>query len=178
MTYSETANRILDVAENAARQGGYSAFSFREIANEIGIKSASVHYHFPTKEALGDALAARYTERFLEALGEPEGGTKEDRLQKYVQAYAHALKEDGLMCLCGMFGAEIQTLPDAVARQTRAFFTRNLAWLEAVYANNGSTKAESAQNATRIIACLEGAMILARTLENDALFDQATQGLI
>ncbi len=52
---------ILNAAENKARLGGYNNFSFRELANEVGIKSASVHYHFPTKADLGAELVKRYT---------------------------------------------------------------------------------------------------------------------
>ena len=63
------ATEILDAAEGFARQTGYNGFSFRDIAAEIGIKSASVHYHFPTKGDLGAALARRYAERFFERLG-------------------------------------------------------------------------------------------------------------
>lgn len=173
MPHSETADKILDVAEKAARLGGYHAFSFRDIAAEIGIKSASVHYHFPTKEALGAALAQRYTERFLEGLGDPTAAPPSDRLNDYTNAYAKALKTDGLMCLCGMFGAEVQKLPEEVARQTREFFLRNLRWLEAVFMSTGIDDASAQQSATRMIATLEGALILARTLEDDTLFDKA-----
>ena len=59
---------LLKVAEVKVRQGGYNNFSFREIANEVGIKSASVHYHFPTKADLGAELAHQYTDAFLSAL--------------------------------------------------------------------------------------------------------------
>jgi len=62
---------LLNAAESKARLGGYSNFSFRELANEVGIKSASVHYHFPTKEDLGTELAKRYTEYFLHVIGGP-----------------------------------------------------------------------------------------------------------
>ena len=41
---------LLAVAQNKVREGGYNNFSFRELAKEVGIKSASVHYHFPTKQ--------------------------------------------------------------------------------------------------------------------------------
>ncbi len=58
------AEQILDAAERMARTGGYNAFSFREIAKEVGIKAASVHYHFPGKQDLGAAIAKRYTDRF------------------------------------------------------------------------------------------------------------------
>ncbi|MEM7678447.1 MAG: TetR/AcrR family transcriptional regulator, partial [Myxococcota bacterium] len=62
---------ILKAAEEMVRQGGYNAFSFRAIADVVGIKSSSVHYYFPTKEDLGVAVAKYYTHRFIESLGEP-----------------------------------------------------------------------------------------------------------
>src|SRR5476649_1984467 len=43
---------------------GYNSLSFRELAKQIGIKSASVHYYFPTKGDLGAALAREYTDEF------------------------------------------------------------------------------------------------------------------
>ena len=55
---SETAERLMDLAEAHIRHRGYGGFSFRELAAEIGIKSASVHHHFPTKAAMAAAVAA------------------------------------------------------------------------------------------------------------------------
>ena len=63
---------LLQAAENKVRLGGYSNFSFRELATEIGIKSASVHYHFPTKADLGAELAHQYTNAFMLVLGDPD----------------------------------------------------------------------------------------------------------
>ena len=62
---------ILDAAERAIRDRGYNAVSFRDLAAAVGVKSASVHHHFPTKADLGAAVARRYAERFLDALGDP-----------------------------------------------------------------------------------------------------------
>lgn len=176
MTYSETATRILDSAERMARQGGYNSFSFREIATEIGIKSASVHYHFANKEVLGAALAQRYTDRFLAGLGEATAERPDEMLRRYAASYRRALIEDGQMCLCGMFGAEIGDLPDTVARQTRAFFERNIQWLGRVFQAKGLKPDDAETEAACTIAALEGAMILSRSLQDDALFDRITAG--
>jgi dienelactone hydrolase len=45
---------------------GYSGLSFRELAKNVGIKSASIHYYFATKGELGAALASRYTAYYAE----------------------------------------------------------------------------------------------------------------
>jgi AcrR family transcriptional regulator len=56
----ETAERRMDLAEAHIRSAGYGGFSFRDLAAEIGIKSASVHHHFPTKATMTAAVARRY----------------------------------------------------------------------------------------------------------------------
>ncbi len=174
MAQSDTATQILDIAERMARNGGYNSFSFREIAAEIGIKAASVHYHFPNKETLGTAIAERYTDRFLTALGAPDSAPPEQLLARYVAAYRAALLEDGLMCLCGMFGAEISHLPEPVALKTRVFFERNMAWVTEIHVLQGHTAGQARAGAGALIARLEGAMILARSLQDMDLFDQIT----
>ncbi|MDF2795086.1 MAG: transcriptional regulator, TetR family [Pseudomonas orientalis] len=52
----------MTAARKMVQTRGYNGLSFRELAKEVGIKSASIHYHFPTKGDLGAALAKRYTE--------------------------------------------------------------------------------------------------------------------
>jgi TetR/AcrR family transcriptional repressor of nem operon len=54
---NETAERLMDLAQAHIRHRGYGGFSFRELAAEIGIKSASVHHHFPTKATMAAAVA-------------------------------------------------------------------------------------------------------------------------
>lgn len=174
---STKPTEILDVAERMARTGGYNGFSFREIAKAVGIKAASVHYHFPGKEDLGVAIARRYTERFLAALGPPDDPivSPSTLLERYVGAYRKSLVEDGLMCLCGLFGAETAYLPPAVAEEARGFFEANIAWLTSVYERRGETKAREAAIST--VATLEGALILARSLDDQGVFDAATRAL-
>ena len=176
------AGEILDIAERMARSGGYQGFSFREIAKEAGIKAASVHYHFPGKEELGVAVARRYTERFLAALGPPGDAAVPPSalLRRYVAAYRRSLVEDGLMCLCGMFGAEIAHLPPSVAAEARRFFEANLDWLVTVIErqNRREDVLAAREEAMQILATLEGALILARSLDDPSVFDGATKALV
>ena len=65
---SDAAVAIMDAAERRIRLGGFNGFSFREIAADVGIKSSSVHYHFPTKENLAAAVIHRYTDEVAELI--------------------------------------------------------------------------------------------------------------
>lgn len=182
MERPSTAETILDVAERMARTGGYNAFSFREIAKEIGIKSASVHYHFPGKEALGAALARRYTDRFMKMLGPAEFDqlTSDEMITRFIDAYSRSAASDGLMCLCGMFGAQITHLPAAVTVEVQRFFQLNIDWLTQVILRQSPPPDESAarDRARHILATLEGALILSRSLEDPAIFDAAAGPLV
>src|SRR5579862_1588267 len=57
---SSTRDRILDIAQRLIQSRGYNAFSFDDLAEELDIRTASIHYHFPTKADLGIALLRRY----------------------------------------------------------------------------------------------------------------------
>ena len=165
---TDTAGAIMDAAERRIRKAGYNGFSFREIADDVGIKSASVHYHFPTKEALAAAVARRYTERFLLAVDEhaSRGG---DAIDVWVTVFRRALKDDGRMCLCGSLGAASHDLPSAVLSEARRFFERGMANL----VEGGLPESR----AMHVMAILEGAMLLANVLADDDVFEKVVAGL-
>ena len=126
-----SASRILDVAEEKMRVSGYHAVSYRDIAAEIGLRSASLHYHFPKKADLGRALVERYSARFFEQLSiRSEGLDDQDAIAAFVKLYRDALGASSRVCLCVMLGAEGPGLPEAVKRHVQMFIDRNLAWLE------------------------------------------------
>lgn len=59
-----TAAKIADIAESYIQSRGFNGFSFRDIQNELGIKTASIHYHFKTKQDLAKVVFERYLERY------------------------------------------------------------------------------------------------------------------
>src|SRR5580658_2914910 len=62
------ATAILDVAEQLVQTRGYNGFSYADVAAQLGVTKASLHYHFPSKAQLGSALIDRYQIVFGEAL--------------------------------------------------------------------------------------------------------------
>ena len=162
--------RILDAAERMARRGGYHGFSFREVAAAVGVKSASIHHHFPTKEDLATELASRYCARFIAGLGAPGG---KGAIHRLVAAYRSAIRDDDQMCLCGMFGAEIDALPAAVAGAVRGFYRANVEW--AARALGG---ADTEARAETLVAGLAGALLTARSLGDPAMFDRVAKLLV
>jgi len=165
---------LLKVAEDKVRQGGYNNFSFREIANDVGIKSASVHYHFPTKADLGAALAHQYTDAFLEALGDVADikAKGKNPIDVYTQVFRGALIDDDKMCLCGLLGAQNESLPEKVQAEVKRFFDLNLTWLVTAHTANGEANPEHAAITT--VSLLEGAMMISKALNDHSYFTLAT----
>jgi TetR/AcrR family transcriptional regulator, transcriptional repressor for nem operon len=167
-----TAERLMDLAEARIREAGYRGFSFRDLAAEIGIKSASVHHHFPTKAGMAAAVARRYRERFFEivAARHDEGG--DDVVAIYRSAFRSAIERDGGMCLNGMLGAEAGGLPPEVVEEIKTFFRRCVGDLTS---RIGGT--DDVAHAFHVMAALEGGLILARAFGDITAFDQATASL-
>ena len=173
-------DEILDVAEGMIRSAGFNGFSTRDVAGAVGIKAASVHYHFPTKADIGVAVTGRYTDRFLEALGDPDRfeGDPRQVVTLYVDSFRQALVRDGKLCLCAVLGAEIGGLPTEVGRHTRIFFERNLVWLrKALTASSQISAAKAKAYAIHILAALEGAMILSKSLNDERIFESVARTL-
>jgi TetR/AcrR family transcriptional regulator, transcriptional repressor for nem operon len=175
----DTTGRILDVAERLLQVRGYNGFSYGDVAGELGITRAALHYHFPGKAELGQALIGRYTERFVAALDELDRTAPDARakLRGYVEIYAAVLSADR-MCLCGMLAAEHRTLPDALQQAVCDFFAVNTAWLRTVLEEgcaDGSLRCPGTaeEAASMLLGSLEGGMLLAR-LDGDVTRFRAT----
>ena len=174
-----TTVRILDVAERLLQVRGYNGFSYGDVAGELDITRAALHYHFKGKAELGQALIERYAARFAAALAELDAAAPDAaaKLRGYVGLYTDVLSADR-MCLCGMLAAEHRTLPDPLQQAVCAFFASNTAWLRKVLdegRSDGSlTVAGSSEDtAAVILGALEGAMLITR-LDSDVTRFTAT----
>jgi TetR/AcrR family transcriptional regulator, transcriptional repressor for nem operon len=181
---ADTASRILDVAERLVQIRGFNGFSYADVADELDITKASLHYHFPGKAELGEALIARYGARFMDALATVDAGDSDAqaKLAAYTSLYAGVLR-GGRMCLCGILAAEYETLPDPMRAAVRRFFDQNEAWLARVLADGKaagqlSFNGSPTDSARTIIGGLEGAMLIARPYGQPSRFQAVADRLL
>jgi TetR/AcrR family transcriptional repressor of nem operon len=179
-----TAERVLDIAERLVQVRGFSNFSYADIATELGITKASLHYHYPGKAELGQALITRYAERFNQALEEIDRDipNAHAKLVAYADLYAGVLRNER-MCMCGILAAEYQTLPETMQSEVIRFFDDNQKWLAHVLkaGKADGTLAYSgrpADVAQGILSTLEGAMLVARPYGDLARFHAAAKQLL
>lgn len=183
-TQPHTSERILDIAERLVQTRGFSNVSYADIAAEMGITTASLHYHFPGKAELGQALITRYAQRFSNSLDqiEREQPNALAKLQAYAGLYADVLRGQR-MCMCGILAAEYETLPQPMRTEVIRFFDRNQKWLAHLLTEGGSDHTlifsgavdDVAQN---ILSTLEGAMLVARPYGDLKRFNAAANQLL
>jgi TetR/AcrR family transcriptional repressor of nem operon len=166
---NEIATAIMDAAERRMRIGGFGGFSFREIAVDVGVKSSSVHYHFPTKENLAAAVTRRYSERVAEYI-DKELLAGSDPVKVWTRAFRSTLHSDEHMCPCTVLGAASRDLPPEVAAEVTRFFKMCLDKLKA--------EGLSANNAAELLSTITGAMVIANALNDLAAYDRATKKLL
>ena len=181
---ANTRSRILDAGERLVQVRGYNGFSYADIATELSLTKASLHYHFPSKAELGEALIARYAERFAQALAAIDANLTlpPAKLDAYASLYAEVLRQER-MCLCGMLAAEYQTLPSPLRDAVVAFLDDNETWLALVLEQgreDGSLHFSNtaADTARSIVSALEGAMLVARPYNAIERFETAATQLL
>jgi TetR/AcrR family transcriptional regulator, transcriptional repressor for nem operon len=179
-----TAERILDVAERLVQERGFNAFSYANVAGEVGITTASLHYHFPGKAQLGEALITRYARRFGEALEQLQDNepAAPRRLAGYAELYAQTLRNHR-MCLCGMLAADYETLAPPVRRAVLSFFDDNERWLMRVLdqgRDEGTLEFDgpARETARMLIGGLEGALLVARPYGDLERFSETAARLL
>ena len=175
-----TVIAILDHAEELVQLRGYNAFSYRDLAHHLGIKTSSIHYHFPTKADLAHAMVTRYRETFQSALHQITVKEKQTirQLTAYADLFVATFRKGERLCLCGSLATDILTLSPPVRKEIQAFWKDNEAWLTGVL-ENGVVQQEIQpiedirSTARAIVSMLEGAMMSARVFGSEARLRQA-----
>jgi TetR/AcrR family transcriptional regulator, transcriptional repressor for nem operon len=180
----DTVQRILDVSQQLLQTRGYNAFSYADISEAVGIRKASIHYHFPSKTDLGKALVARYREVFRQERSRIDQNTDHalHKLERFADLYLAGL-QDGRVCLCGMLAEDFTTLPSDMCEEVKAFFNENEAWLKKVLIegkNAGMIQYQGTVEveAQLILTGLQGAQLIARSYGDTTRFSAIAQRLL
>ncbi|SLN44409.1 TetR/AcrR family transcriptional regulator [Pseudooctadecabacter jejudonensis] len=178
---SDTKTALLDCAEAAVRARGFDAFSYADLAQTVGIRKASIHYHFPTKADLSDALITRYQTMIEAKLAriDAEQPTAAGRLAALVVFYRAASHNGQSVCLCVALSGSRESLTDGVVAKMAAFRKTLVDWLARTYAAGQTDQSITGVNvpkdeARATLALLEGAHLAAHTAADISLFDGAT----
>lgn len=162
-------DQILDVAEAIVRSRGFNAFSYADIAAQLGASKASLHHHFATKADLGLQMVTRFSRNVLDAMHEINESHSSNliKLREYARLYEAALEENQ-MCLCGMLAAEHETLSEQMQTAINNFFHSHELWLKQVLEagrQNGELtfEGEADVHAQLLVSSFQGAVLVAKS---------------
>ncbi|WP_260554198.1 TetR/AcrR family transcriptional regulator [Coxiella burnetii] len=176
MQKPDVFHQIVKVAETLIQTKGYNAFSYRDIAAQVGIKTASIHYHFPTKADLGKAVVKHHINGLsaeLENLINAPKISYRNKLSLFFdRIFEITYLSERKMCLGGMLASDVLTLPDSIQQEVRDFFHQIEEWLKRLL-RQGVKQGEFylikdvKLEAAIILSTLEGALLLARLYQDE-----------
>jgi TetR/AcrR family transcriptional repressor of nem operon len=134
MNTATTREQLLSHAQVLIRQRGYNGFSYRDLAERVGVRTASIHYYFPTKDDLLiesiDNYAAEEA-RLMQGI-DPTLQASE-RLNRYAALFYGTPADQ--VCLCGMLAADFASLSDRARQAVQSFYRTHERWLSKVVAD-------------------------------------------
>lgn len=121
-------SEIVRLADHYIREKGYNAFSFHDISREVGIKTASIHYHFPAKSDLGIAVIREQTDSLTQTIADYESRSPLEKLEKFFSIYER-IRTNNQVCLVGSLATDLNTLDERVKTELQAFSLHMLEWV-------------------------------------------------
>ncbi|RUR76440.1 TetR/AcrR family transcriptional regulator [Chlorogloeopsis fritschii PCC 9212] len=171
MNLKDTRTQILDAAQELIQRLGVNAISYQDISVAVGIRKASIHHHFPTKDDLIATLLDRYNAYFLRlvdniiAMPIPA----DEKLRRYCGLFEATLSSGNhdKACLCGMLGAELATLKNPLVERVAVFYRNNEERLATILNEGRNTgvfgfPGDVKAMATLIFSLLEGGILIVR----------------
>ena len=175
-----TRDQLLDCAQKLIREHGCNGFSYRDLAERVGVKTSSIHYYFPSKDDLLLEAIQAYSTRIQARLRAIDESLPADvKLDCFVAYLEHALDGGEKLCMGGMLAAGLASLSDRVAQAIQAFFRANEAWLAKVLAEGAEQGTLSFQGdpeaaGRALYAALQGSALACRLFKTtDRLYEVA-----
>lgn len=182
MKMNDNRSRLLEIAEGSVQRTGLKALSFRTLADEVGIKSSSVHYHFPEKSDLARTLIEQYRDKLFVELNAiaTSGGSLRTQFLAFVDVFG-GIAHDNRVCLLCMMASEFAALKADNQVLLANVFTNLENWLANLFDSRRdelATELSSQQMARLVMSGLEGALLIDRVMHNTERLDTQKTALL
>ena len=125
--------QILDVAAEMVQTKSFSAFSYKDLSERLGIRKASIHHHFPTKEDLAVKLVQRYTETLKGIFAQIDEATDDPWKKLEMQMGGMcSLAAEKKICATGSLEADFGSIPESVQHELKALNRVMSEWITGV----------------------------------------------
>ncbi len=173
----ETRTKILNSAQRLIQTRSFEGFSFKDIADEVGIRKASLYHHFDSKDAVAIAVLKRGADWVTGQLDATKELVPPERLERYFDLFHDLHGKAERMCPGGSFASVFGAVSPAVQRALHAFTKMHLDWLEGVVREGAALGAfEIGEQAPRdvalqIFSSVQGALLTGRLTADPGVLD-------
>jgi TetR/AcrR family transcriptional repressor of nem operon len=173
----ETRTKILNSAQRLIQTRSFEGFSFQDIADEVGIRKASLYHHFDSKDAVAIAVLKRGADWITGQLDATKELAPPERLERYFDLFHDLHGKAERMCPGGSFASVFGAVSPAVQRALHAFTKMHLDWLEGVVREGAALGAfEIGGQAPRdvalqIFSSVQGALLTGRLTADPGVLD-------
>ncbi len=182
----DTRNRILETSVNLFNQHGFAGTSLSDVMEVTGLQKGGIYRHFESKDELAletfDHAYGRLRRHYLGALRGKRGAL--ERLHAIVLAFGELAEGSPLVGGCPILNTAVDsddTHPALLARARGAMDD----WVSVLVMilDSGQSRGEiredvhAADEAARIIASLEGALVLSRIYDDPAYLERMKASL-
>ncbi len=172
-----TKERIILGAESLILKKGFTAWTFKDISENISIQKARIHDFFPTKDELGRAVVEKSRLSFLEWAQQIDLSSLKatEKLSAFFASYTTMLADGNKICIAGILGTELNKLSQIILRELRIYYLERQEWLQKLLLNgyvNGSfyLKSSVEEESIYILSSLQGGLQISRTNDDHDIF--------
>lgn len=126
---TDTKTKALDLGREYLQTLGFSGFSFQTIADTLGIKKASLHYYFASKEEMGLALLNGYEESHKTWALKIQDLSSKIKLEKMVKGFKSLSSKNHMICPVGSFTSDFHSTTPKMKKKIRQFHFLVRDWL-------------------------------------------------
>jgi len=160
---------ILDVTAELLQTRVFSAFSYQDIADILGITKAAIHSHYRTKEILGNALLEQYLEKTKNFLADAEGGgdTAWEKFDAFVAELVNAIMDETKGCPVTLLQVENNVIPETMQKGISKIYDLEKEWMTKILRQGRDEggmvfPGTSEDQAALILAAVQGGYMNAR----------------
>jgi TetR/AcrR family transcriptional repressor of nem operon len=126
---NDTKSEALLIAKTYLQTLGFNGFSFQTIADALGIRKASLHYYFSSKEDMGIALLKEYEIAFENWIVKVEKLSALDKLDKLANIFIRMHDDGKMICPTGVLTSDFNTLSAKMKKRLKEFHFLQREWI-------------------------------------------------
>ena len=156
-----TREEILRVTRNLIQTRSYLGFSFQDVADQVGIRKASLYHHFRTKDALGVQVLREASYAFRRWT-EAASANAEIKLNAYFDLYRWDLRAGAAMCPAGALAPGWDCIEPELRGAVLGLRDQQIRWLTDVFCADPRDRRRAGDLAAFVFAACQGALLSAR----------------